>query len=220
MLKITNLSSCRLYGILDDGYLEGRDPAEITKQMIEGGVDIVQVRAKNRSEADGLRMVKMVVRVTRPAGIPLIVNDHPLVAAEAEADGVHVGQEDLSVAEARRLAGDGMWVGKSTHSIEQALAAEKEGADYIGVGPVFATPTKPDYEPVGLDLVRLVARSDLRIPFFCIGGIKLENATQVLKSGASRVVVVSGILQAPDIARYCRELKAKLRENASQNVRD
>ena len=114
------------------------------------------------------------------------------------------------MAEARRLAGTGRpIIGKSTHSIAQALAAVKEGPDYIGFGPLFATPTKPDYTPIGIKEIRRVHEL-VDLPIFCIGGIKLENLDQVLAAGARRVVIVSGILKAQNIAAYCREAKARL----------
>jgi thiamine-phosphate pyrophosphorylase len=123
-----------------------------------------------------------------------------------------VGQDDLPVAEARRIASCPALIGKSTHSPDQAAAAEREGADYIGFGPLFATPTKPDYTPVGLDQIRRVHEL-VKIPIFCIGGIKLENLSSVLAAGARRVVIVSGILQAADVAGYTRAAKAMLLEN-------
>ncbi len=203
------LSSCLLYAILDTGYLGGRDPVDVTARMIAGGVDILQVRAKGATAREMADLGRAVLAVTRPAGVPLILNDHPQVAVEIGADGAHVGQDDLAVVEARRILGSGKILGKSTHSLAQALAAQEEAVDYLGVGPIFATPTKPTYTPVGLALVRQVAPV-LRIPFFCIGGIKLENASEVLAAGARRLVVVSGILQAADTADYCRRLKRVL----------
>jgi thiamine-phosphate pyrophosphorylase len=203
------VETCRLYAILDATYLAGRDPGEVAGWMIEGGVDLIQVRAKGVSISQVKDLSRRVLEVTQSAGIPLIVNDHAHIAFEIGAQGVHVGQDDLSVAQARQIAGADKWVGKSTHSFEQALAAQEEGADYIGVGPVFATPTKPDYVPGGLKLVRDVS-DHIKIPFFCIGGIKLENATDVMSAGASRFVVVSGILQASDIGDYCRRLRTLL----------
>lgn len=200
---------CRLYGILDLACLDGRDPAGVASRMIEGGVDILQVRAKNAPPARAAAMARAVLRVSRPARVPLIVNDHPSVAADVGAQGIHIGQEDGHVSAARRIAGPDCWIGKSTHSLAQALAAEEEGADYIGVGPIFATPTKPNYTPVGLDLVREV-KARIQIPFFCIGGLKLENAAEVLRAGATRIVVVTGILDAPDITARCREFRGLL----------
>jgi thiamine-phosphate pyrophosphorylase len=203
------VEKCLLYGILDTSYLGQRDPCLVTSQMIEGGVDIIQLRAKGLASEEVLRLAKLVSPFTREAGVPLIINDHPEVALEVDADGVHVGQADRSIDEVRKMMGPDKIVGKSTHSLAQALEAQGQPVDYIGVGPVFATPTKPDYLPVGLQLVRQVTPL-IKIPFFCIGGIKRENAAQVLEAGARRFVVVSGILQADDIVEYCSGLKSQL----------
>ena len=120
--------------------------------------------------------------------------------------GVHVGQEDDSIAQVRRAVRRPVIVGKSTHSLGQAIAAEREGADYIGFGPLFATPTKPDYLPIGLEGIRELHRQ-VKIPIFCIGGIKLENLEQVIAAGAKRVVIVSGLLQSDDPTDYGRRAK-------------
>jgi len=210
MKKQKSLKDCRLYGILDWSYLNGRDPEVIASEMIEGGIDIIQIRAKNLSANEITPFAAKIIHITRSSGVPLIMNDHPEAALEIDADGVHIGQDDLSVAAVRKILRAHQWVGKSTHSLDQAIAAEREGVDYIGVGPIFATPTKPDYKPVGLDLITEVKRH-VQIPFFCIGGIKLENAHQVLQRGASNFVVVSGILQAPNILEYCQSLRKLLK---------
>ncbi len=199
----------QLYAILDDAYLGARDPGAVALQMVQGGVDLLQVRAKDASDARILELTRAALAVARPAGVPVIVNDRPDLAAAADADGVHVGQEDLAVAEARRIVGADRILGKSSHSFAQAMAAQAEDVDYFAVGPIFATPTKPTYVPVGLDLVRQVAPAATK-PFFCIGGIKHDNAGRVLAAGASRIVVVSGILCAPDPAAACRAFKALL----------
>ena len=170
---------------------------------------MIQLRAKKVPVSEVLALALALKPVFARQEALFIVNDYAEVAREAGADGLHIGQEDGTVAEARARILPGQLVGKSSHSVEQAVAAEGEGADYIGVGPIFATPTKPDYVPVGLDLIRRV-RAQVHIPQFCIGGIKLENLREVVKAGATRVVVVSGILQAgspEQIAAYCRELK-------------
>ena len=124
-------------------------------------------------------------------------------------EGVHLGQDDISIANAREIAGRDLLVGKSTHSLEQAIAAQEGDADYIGFGPLFATPTKPDYSPIGLNDIQKVHEA-IRIPIFCIGGIKLENLDSVIAAGAKRVVIVSGLLKAPDIAEYARACKKLL----------
>ena len=204
-----NLKQCYLYAIIDTAYLQDRDPIQVTAQMIKGGVDIIQLRAKDMSRGDISSLAKDILKTTKPAAIPFIINDDPEIAKEVQADGVHVGQDDISINEARRIMGIRKWVGKSTHSLGQALTAQEEGADYIGVGPIFATPTKPNYLPVGLELIGQV-KSKIKVPFFCIGGIKLENITQVLKAGAQWMAVVSGILKASDITDYCHSLKEKI----------
>jgi thiamine-phosphate pyrophosphorylase len=128
---------------------------------------------------------------------------------ESGAAGAHVGQDDLSLADARKFAGDQAIIGKSTHSLAQAVAAQREGADYIGFGPLFATPTKPDYTPIGLDEIRAVHQL-VSLPIFCIGGIKRENLPEVLAAGAQRVVIVSGILLAEDPEAYSRDCSRML----------
>ena len=204
------LLQARLYGILDLGYVGPERLLETGRAMVDGGVDVIQLRAKGRPAAEVLRLALELKPLFARQDALFVVNDHPEVAKEADADGVHIGQDDGFVPEVRKRLHPDQLVGKSTHSAEQAAAAEKEGADYIGVGPLFATPTKPDYVPVGLPLIAEVNKR-VHIPRFCIGGIKRENLKQVLDAGASRVVVVSGILQAgtpEQITDYCRALKA------------
>ena len=121
-------------------------------------------------------------------------------------EGVHVGQDDDPIAVVREKAGRNVIVGKSTHTLAQAIAAQSEGADYIGFGPIFATPTKPDYKPIGLADIKRV-HVDVTLPIFCIGGIKIDNLDQVIAAGARRAVIVSGLLQAEDVAEYARTAK-------------
>ncbi len=150
------------------------------------------------------------MRTVIPSTGPLfILNDHPHLVPIIEADGVHVGQDDLSVAEARKQAGTDVLVGKSTHSLDQAVAAEKEGPDYIGVGPIYKTGTKPDYVPVGPGLIGQVAAA-VRLPQFCIGGINESTLPEVIAAGAKRVVIVSALLQSEDIPAYCRRVREQL----------
>lgn len=202
------LSDCRLYGIVDLGYIAPNECARVAEEMIRGGVDIVQLRAKKMSILQVVDLARELHDVI--AGrIPLIVNDHAQVAREVPVEGVHVGHDDDAVTLVRQKAGRDMIVGKSTHSLEQARAAANEQPDYIGFGPLFATPTKPDYAPIGLTNVRDV-HVDLALPIFCIGGIKIDNLAQVIAAGAKRVVIVSGLLQARDIAEYARRCKELL----------
>lgn len=204
------LADCRLYGILDLGYVARDGLVAMARAMIAGGVDLVQLRAKGHPPDAVEAMGREILPVTRDAGVPFIINDWPQVAAAIGADGVHVGQDDAPMAEVRAVVGPSMIVGRSTHSLDQARAAAAEPADYIGFGPLFATPTKPDYMPIGMDDIRQVHETHPSLPIFCIGGIKRENLSTVLAAGARRVVIVSGILQAPDVAAYVREVRAQL----------
>jgi thiamine-phosphate pyrophosphorylase len=183
--------------------------------MIEGGVDLIQLRGKAQTLEQLTEIAAKLHSITSRAEIPLIINDHALVAESVPLEGVHVGQDDDPVAVARKKAGRDLWVGKSTHSFEQALAAQREGADYIGFGPIFATPTKPDYEPIGLNEINRVHVA-VTLPIFCIGGIKIDNLKQIITAGARRVAIVSGLLKAKDIAAYAREAKGLLSETKHQ----
>ena len=199
---MNRLCACRLYGILDLGYVAAADAPGVARQMIAGGVHILQLRAKRLAPAAILALAEELRPLARDANVPLIINDFPDLAAAADSDGVHIGQDDGPIAAARSAAGPGKLVGRSTHSLAQARAAQAEGADYLGFGPLFATPTKPDYPAIGLEDIARVHAEVTDRPIFCIGGIKLENLPQVIAAGARRVVIVSGILQAPDIAAY------------------
>jgi len=194
-------SRCYLYGILDLGYVDPANALRMTRLMLEGGVGMIQLRAKSQ-DIETVRAIAMqVAPLCREAGVPFILNDHPQLVTETGADGAHVGQDDMPVADVRAITGPDAIIGLSTHSLAQAM--DSEGADYIGFGPLFSTPTKPDYKPVGL---RDVAEAHRRvsIPIFCIGGIKLENLGEVRAAGGKRVVIVSGILQSSDPAAYCK----------------
>ena len=204
------LADCRLYGILDLGYVAPADAPDMVRRMVAGGVDILQIRAKGTLAPEILALVEAVRPITMAAGVPLILNDHPFLVPRTEADGAHIGQDDGPLAAARAKAGAGKLVGRSTHSLAQALAARDEGANYLGFGPLFATPTKPDYFPVGLEDIRRVHELVTDRPIFCIGGIKLENLAEVIAAGARRVVIVSGILQAKDVEGYVRAAKEML----------
>lgn len=204
-----DLTNARLYGIVDLGYIDIADASGTTELMTEGGVDLIQLRGKEQSVDELSALAAKMHRIVSDARLPLIVNDYVEVARRTEIEGVHVGQEDDSVATVREKAGRAILVGKSTHSLKQAGAAQKEGADYIGFGPIFATPTKPDYRPIGLTDIRQV-HAEVSLPIFCIGGIKLQNLEQVIAAGAQRVVIVSGLLKAADIIEYAREARRLL----------
>jgi thiamine-phosphate pyrophosphorylase len=208
-LTAADLSCCRLYGIVDLSYVDDLETGKVAEQMIAGGVDLIQLRAKARPSAEIARIAAELHGITMERGVPLIINDHPEIARVVSAEGVHVGQDDPAISEVREIAGPDRMVGKSTHSVDQAIRAFYEGADYIGYGPIFATPTKPDYPPVGLEEIRKV-HDAVRIPIFCIGGITLNNLPEVLAAGARRVVMVSGLLLANNSASYARSAKELL----------
>jgi len=197
------LSDCRLYGIVDLSYVEGFDAAGIVEQMLEGGVDLIQLRGKRKSLDELIGHARILNELTSRSSTPLIVNDHAEIVGRVPFEGLHVGQNDASIEVARRKAGRRILVGKSTHSLQQAIAAQREGADYIGFGPIFATPTKPDYAPIGLSDIGRV-HAEVSVPIFCIGGINIDNLQSVIDAGAKRVVMVSALLKAHSIVDYAR----------------
>lgn len=199
------IREARLYGILDLGYVAWERALPMARLMLEGGVQVMQLRGKGCSVALLQSLGKALVPLCHDHGVPFIINDYPDLVGAIGADGVHLGQEDLSVEGARALLGPGAIIGKSTHSLAQVRAAREEAPDYIGFGPLFSTATKPEYVPIGLEDIA-EAHQLISCPIFCIGGIKLENLPGILTAGARRVVVVSGILQAPDVKAYCGEL--------------
>jgi thiamine-phosphate pyrophosphorylase len=170
---------------------------------VRGGVDFVQVREKELADAELLRVLEEARAVTRRLSVPLVVNDRPDLAVLVGADYVHVGQDDLPVASARRF---GLGVGLSTHAPSEIEAAD---SDYIGVGPIHETPTKEGRAAVGLDLVRYAA-AHARVPWFAIGGIDRTNIAEVVAAGATRIAVVRAIVDAPEPERAARELRAAL----------
>jgi thiamine-phosphate pyrophosphorylase len=195
------LSDAPLYLVCDerpDGFLDA---------ALKGGVDIIQLRIKRGSEEEILAAAARFKRVCADHGALFVLNDSPELALAADADGVHLGQEDTSVALAREIVGGERLVGLSTHTAEQVLAAG--GADYIGVGPVHETPTKPGRPAVGLELVRFAAHA-AGVPFFAIGGIEIDNVERVRDAGASRVAVVRALTEASDPERAARTLRAAL----------
>lgn len=198
---IERIQKARLYGILDLGYVTPADCEQAAREMLDGGVQILQLRAKRIPKEEIPALARRIVPLSNQAGVPLILNDYPELVAVCGADGVHVGQDDMSVAQARALAGNGKIVGLSTHSLAQVEAASEQAPDYIGFGPLFPTPTKPDYLAIGTEEIAQ-AHSLVDFPIFCIGGIKAENLPQVMKAGARRVVIVSGILQAENRGEY------------------
>jgi thiamine-phosphate pyrophosphorylase len=200
------LERARLYFVCD-ARPGGREAEEVLRAALQSGVDVVQLREKSEEERDLVEAARVFRRLCDAYDALFIVNDDPDVAIACAADGVHIGQDDASADEVRRVIGDDGLIGLSTHSREQVEAAA--GVDYISVGPVFATPTKPEYEPVGTELVSWASEHAGK-PFFAIGGIDPGNVGDVLDAGASRIAVVRAIAEAPDPGEAARELRSQV----------
>ncbi len=195
-----------LYLVTDRRLSHGRPTREIVQAAVRGGVTCVQLREKDCSTRVFIREALAVRDFLKAAGVPLIINDRLDVALAVEADGVHLGQKDMPLEMARRIAGDGLCIGISAESLEDAVAAERGGADYIGVSPVFDTPTKTDTAPaLGLEGLRDI-RAAVDIPLVAIGGLKRDNVAEVVQNGADGIAVVSAIVAAEDPEKAAREL--------------
>ncbi|WP_202081048.1 thiamine phosphate synthase [Caldalkalibacillus salinus] len=200
-----------LYVITGEQFYQGKDYLQVIEEAILGGADIVQLREKDKSKKELLDMAKALRSLTARYNVPFIVNDHIDIALAVDADGIHLGQDDLPLQEARKILGPDKIIGISTHALEEAQEAKKNGADYIGVGPVFETKSKADVvDPVGLDYVQQVTEH-VDMPYVAIGGIKLHNVQDVLKAGARRICVISAIVGAEDVkataAAFSQEIK-------------
>lgn len=196
-----------IYAITDSNLSLGRPIAEVVPALLGAGVKIIQYREKKKKAGEMLRECELTRKLTREAGAFFIVNDHVDIALLVKADGVHVGQEDLPVGRVRELVGEDCVIGLSTHSPEQAAAAVRDGADYIGVGPLYATRTKEDVcEAVGLEYLDHVAKNHT-VPFVAIGGIKRHNIGDVVRHGARCCCLVSELVGAPDIAARVAEVR-------------
>jgi thiamine-phosphate pyrophosphorylase len=209
------LDTARLYVVIDLELLGTRDVSHATRDSIDGGADMIQLRAKDYEEDLVEQIIGLMLQITRPAGIPLIVNDLVQVAHRGGADGAHVGQGDLDLNEARRIMGPDAILGASAVDLDSALAAEKAGADYLGLGAVFPTLTKADAEVVGLGPLREVHET-VGIPVFAIGGIDATNVGRVLAAGGSRIAVIGAVLNAADVRAATAEMKAALQLPAGE----
>jgi thiamine-phosphate pyrophosphorylase len=214
------LSAARLY-LVCDGSPGGRRLEDVLKPAIAGGVDVVQLREKHASEERLLELARNAREICERHGALFIVNDRPDIAVQACADGVHVGQQDMPVARVREIVGEEILIGCSTHApseIDAAIAATADGAphvDYIGVGPVHATPTKPGRPAVGVELLSY-ASAHAHVPFFAIGGIGESNVAAVLGSGATRVCVLRAVANAEDPERAARTLRAAVETSVAE----
>jgi thiamine-phosphate pyrophosphorylase len=204
----TQLAKARLYLVTDQELSENNDTIKTVEEALKGGVDMVQLREYSLTDSQLLAMARQVRKMTKKYGALFIVNNRPDIALLSQADGVHLGQDDMPVSAARKILGGGKLIGVSTHGMDQARKALADGADYIGVGPVYPTKTKKNVvPPVSLDYVRKVASAQLGIPFFAIGGIKLHNVREVLQAGAGRIAVVTGLVGALNVKKVAREFK-------------
>jgi thiamine-phosphate pyrophosphorylase len=208
MTKKDYLHRMKLY-VLISGKIAARSVNETARLIIDGGADAIQLREKTISDKELISLAGEIRDITTKRGTLLIINDRVNVARELNSDGVHLGQHDMSIKEAREIIGNEKIIGVSTHNIIQARQAQKDGADYIAIGPVYPTTTK-DYEPsIGLEVIQEISR-EISIPFLAIGAITLENLDEVLKAGASRVAVCSAIISSKDILSSTRKFKEKL----------
>jgi len=208
------LADCRLYTLVDTAYLHGRAPELVAQQLCDGGSDLIQLRAKNSPPDEIRRMAEKILPITRRANVGLVINDHLEIANETGADLCHLGQEDFfdaghTHADQLKIKNSKLKIGLSTHAPAQAQRALDAGADYLAIGPIYATGTKPTAKPVTLDYVRWAA-AHVAVPWFAIGGVHLENLGDVLAAGARRICVVSAILNAPDVAAACAEFRRRL----------
>ncbi|RIL12693.1 thiamine phosphate synthase [bacterium] len=198
----------RLYVLIDPEHLRGRAPADVAAAALRGGATLLQVRAKRASTRDLLALTDAVLGVARPAGVPVLVNDRVDVAVAAAADGAHVGDDDLPAAAARALLGADAWLGCSAATVAGAVRAADGGADYLGVGDVFGTVSKPDADvPIGIDGLAAVAAAT-PLPVVAIGGVTPSNAAAAIRAGAAGVAVISAVTLAADVEAAARALRA------------
>ncbi len=200
-----------LYAVTDRSWLGQNSLAAQVEEAIRAGVTIVQLREKELPTEDFLSEAMAVKKVTRRYGVPLIINDNIEVTLACDADGVHIGQKDMALPQARKLLGAQKIIGVSASTIEEALLAEEQGADYLGVGSVFSTSTKPEADKVSIDTLKEICQK-VSIPVVAIGGINANNLLLLKNSGIAGVAVVSAIFAQPDIGSATRQLRQLVQE--------
>lgn len=206
------------YGILDTGWTPRDKWTSKCRDLIEGGAGIIQLRAKTETAAERAELLEEILPLFENCDIPLIINDDIDLCLKHPHLGLHIGQEDIPVREARKRLGPDRILGLSTHALDQvkeAMTFEPGLISYFAIGPVFPTQTKPDYAPIGLQFVSQVVALQPSLPFFCIGGITRKNIPEVQATGARRVVIVSDVLAADDSAEAVRTANATLRSGPS-----
>lgn len=205
-----NLLNWRLYVVTPSG--KNLNYEKIVEEAILGGADVVQFRAEGLTDHKYYQIGKNLRTLTKKYKIPLIVNNRLDLALAIGADGLHLGQDDLPVTEVKKLLATcysllaNLIIGVSTHSLAQAVEAEKDGADYLSIGPIFSTPLKPDCKPLGLEIIPKVKKK-VKLPFFVIGGINQDNLKEVISAGAERIAVIRAVFTQKNIRRSIKELK-------------
>lgn len=198
-------NAMRLYGVSDSMWLNGRTLPEVIREALEGGATFMQIREKELPYEEFLALAKEVKKVTDEFHVPYVVNDEVEIAKAIDADGVHIGQSDKALVEAREILGPDKIIGVSAQTVEQAVLAEQNGADYLGVGSIFSTSTKLDADDVSLETLRAICDA-VQIPVVAIGGINADNILQLKGTNVDGVAVVSGIFAAKDIKKATSEL--------------
>ena len=196
-----------LYAVTDRHWLNGRALVDVVKESLDGGVTMIQLREKSLDEGKFLEEAKELQALCRERHVPFIVNDNVDIAKAMDADGVHVGQDDMAAAQVRQRVGEGVMIGVSAHTVQEALDAVAHGADYLGVGAVFATHTKTDVSEMPRQTLLDICNA-VDVPVVAIGGIHKENILQLKGTGVDGVALVSAIFAAKDIEAECRELRA------------
>ena len=195
-----------LYAVTDRHWLNGRSLIEVVKESLEGGVTFLQLREKELDDESFLKEAKDLKALCREYKVPFVINDNVEIAIKTDADGVHVGQSDMEAGDVRKRLGPDKIIGVSAQTVEQAVLAEKRGADYLGVGAVFPTGSKDDADDVSFETLKAICEA-VSIPVVAIGGISKENAIKLKGSGICGVAVISAIYAAPDIKEAAYELK-------------
>ena len=217
--KLFRLQSANLYLVTNqDDFNSEKDFLNVIGKSIEGGIDIIQLREKNENESKILNLAKEIKKLISGTDVLFILNDRVDLALAADADGVHLGQDDMPIKQARKITPDGFIIGLSTHNIEQGQNAveafhEMPLPDYLGVGPVFPTPTKPNYKACGLEYVKWASENLKAIPWFAIGGINETNIDNVIDAGAKKIAVVQAIINAKDPLAVTKQLKEQIKGN-------
>ena len=200
-----------LYAVTDRAWVGTKSLYEQVKEALENGVTCVQLREKELDESDFLKEAKQISTLCKEYKVPFIVNDNVNIAIACKADGIHIGQEDMELTNVRKLVGEDMIIGVSVHTVEEAIKAQEDGADYIGIGAVFATSTKTDVDVLSFETLRSICEA-VDIPTVAIGGIKKDNICKLKGSGIDGVAVVSAIFAAKDIATATKELLLEVKK--------